>query len=114
MALLVLVASYFAAVRLGAQTKLRILALDVLKTAKRIFGMLDFRYYAFPDGSSAQGEVSPRLWPNRLGPTNTAEFVPELPNRRNLTDHEPCVYLTSQEFIQHLRPIFLWWFQLPV
>lgn len=50
MALLVLVAAYFTAVRLGAQTKLRILALHVLKAAKRIFGIPDFRYYALADG----------------------------------------------------------------
>jgi hypothetical protein len=46
MALLVLVAAYSTAVRLGAQTKLRILALHVLKAAKRIFGIPGFRYYA--------------------------------------------------------------------
>ena len=50
MALLVLVAAYFAAVRLGTQAKLKILALHVLKAAKRIFGIPDFRYYALADG----------------------------------------------------------------
>jgi len=50
MALLVLVAAYCTAVRLGAQTKSRILALHVLKPAKRIFGIPDFRYYALADG----------------------------------------------------------------
>ena len=53
MALLVLVAAYFAAVRLGAQIKLKILAAHVLKAAKRVFGIPDFRYYALADGIQA-------------------------------------------------------------
>jgi len=53
MAILVLVAAYFAAVKLGTQAKLKILALHVLKAAKRIFGIPDFRYYALADGIQA-------------------------------------------------------------
>ena len=50
MASLVLAAAYFTAVRLGTQAKLKILAFHVLKAAKRIFGIPDFRYYALADG----------------------------------------------------------------
>ena len=49
----VLAASYFAAVWLGAKTKLEILAMHVMDAAKRIFGIPDFRYYALADGISA-------------------------------------------------------------
>jgi len=47
---LVLAAVYFAAVYLGAGSKLQILASHVVRTAKRIFGIPDFRYYALADG----------------------------------------------------------------
>ena len=50
MASLVLAAAYFTAVRIGTQAKLKILALHVLKAAKRVFGIPDFRYYALADG----------------------------------------------------------------
>lgn len=50
MAALVLAASYFAALYLGYKDKLGILAFHVLKAAKRIFGIPDFRYYALADG----------------------------------------------------------------
>ena len=50
MASVVLAAAYFTAVRLGTQAKLKILALHVLKAAKRVFGIPDFRYYALADG----------------------------------------------------------------
>lgn len=50
MASLVLAAAYFNAVRLATQAKLQILALHVLKAARRIFGIPDFRYYALADG----------------------------------------------------------------
>ena len=49
-AALVLAASFFAAVYLGSRAKLEILAYHVLKAAKRIFGIPDFRYYALADG----------------------------------------------------------------
>ncbi len=52
-AALVLAASYFAAVWLGAKAKLEILAMHVMDAAKRIFGIPDFRYYALADGISA-------------------------------------------------------------
>jgi hypothetical protein len=47
---LVLASSYFAAVYLGMRAKLEILTAHVLKAAKRIFGIPDFRYYAIADG----------------------------------------------------------------
>jgi len=47
---LVLAAVYFAAVYLGTQPKLEIMATHILKAAKRIFGIPDFRYYALADG----------------------------------------------------------------
>jgi hypothetical protein len=50
MAVLVLCASYFAAVWLGTRTKLNILAMHAMSAAKRIFGIPDFRYYALADG----------------------------------------------------------------
>ena len=50
MAALVLAASYFGAVYLGRKAKLEILAFHVLKSAKKIFEIPDFRYYALADG----------------------------------------------------------------
>ena len=50
MAALVLAAACFAAVYLGTNAKLNILALHALKAAKRLFGIPDFRYYAIADG----------------------------------------------------------------
>ena len=47
---LVLAASFFAAVYVCTRAKLEILAFHVLKAAKRIFGIPDFRYYALADG----------------------------------------------------------------
>lgn len=49
MAALVLVSSYFAAVYLGMRAKPEILTAHVLKAAKRIFGIPNFRYYAIAD-----------------------------------------------------------------
>lgn len=49
-AALVLAASFFAAVYVGAKAKLEILALHVLQAAKRVFGIPNFRYYALADG----------------------------------------------------------------
>jgi hypothetical protein len=47
---LVLAASFFAAVYVGASFKLELLAFHVLKTAKCIFGIPDFRSHALTDG----------------------------------------------------------------
>ncbi|PIE59993.1 MAG: hypothetical protein CSA32_01245 [Desulfobulbus propionicus] len=50
MAVLVFAASFFAAVWLGTNTKLHILATHATIAAKRLFGIPDFRYYAIADG----------------------------------------------------------------
>ena len=50
MAVLVLAASYFAAVWLGTTAKLNILAMHAMTAARRLFGIPDFRYYALADG----------------------------------------------------------------
>jgi hypothetical protein len=47
---LVLAASYFASVVLDTKAKLKVLAGHVLRAAKRVFGIPDFRYYAIADG----------------------------------------------------------------
>ncbi len=44
MAVLVLAASYFAAVWLGTKAKLNILAMHAMSAAKRLPGIPDFRY----------------------------------------------------------------------
>jgi hypothetical protein len=45
-----LAVAYFAMVYLGIKTKLRVLARHVLKAARRLFGIPDFRFYALADG----------------------------------------------------------------
>lgn len=66
MAVLVLAASYFAAVWLGTTAKLTILAMHAMNAAKRLFGIPDFRYYALADGIKAifkrigKGPLHPR------------------------------------------------------
>lgn len=47
---LILAVSYFAAIVLDIGSKLRVTAAYVLKSAKRVFGIPDFRYYAIADG----------------------------------------------------------------
>jgi hypothetical protein len=47
---LVLAVVYFAMVYLVLKTKLRVLARHVLKAARRLFGIPDFRFYALADG----------------------------------------------------------------
>lgn len=47
---LILAVSYFTMAYLGIKTKLRILARHVLKAARRLFGIPDFRFYALADG----------------------------------------------------------------
>jgi hypothetical protein len=66
LAMLVFACSYFSAVWLGTKAKLRILAAHALKSAKRLFGTPDFRYYAISDGikeilwRAGQGTLYPR------------------------------------------------------
>lgn len=47
---LLLAVMYFAAVVLDTQEKLKVMAGYVLKAAKRVFGIPDFKYYALADG----------------------------------------------------------------
>lgn len=47
---LVLAVTYFTMVYLGLKTKLRVLSQHVLKAARRLFGIPDFRFYALADG----------------------------------------------------------------
>lgn len=47
---LVLAVTYFTMVYLGIKMKLRVLAKHVLKAARRLFGVPDFRFYALADG----------------------------------------------------------------
>jgi hypothetical protein len=64
---LVLAAMYFTAAVLGRKMKLKILAGHVLKAAKRLFGIPDFRYYALADGIC---EIC-REFPRRAGQSAT-------------------------------------------
>ena len=66
---LVLAAMFFTAVVLGNLLKLRILSVHVLKAAKRLFGIPDFRYYALSDGIRA---ILTRF-PNRSSPACYAQ-----------------------------------------
>ncbi len=50
MAVLVNAVAFFTAVVLGTRIKLEILATHLLKAAKRLFGIPDFRLYALADG----------------------------------------------------------------
>lgn len=74
MAALVLAAAYFAAVYLGTRAKMTILTLNVLKAAKRIFGIPDFRYYALADGireiltSGGKGLIRAPDWRSETNP----------------------------------------------
>lgn len=47
---LVLAVAYFTMVYLGLKTKLRVMTRHVLKAARRLFGIPDFRFYALADG----------------------------------------------------------------
>ena len=68
---LVLAAAYFAAVYLGTHSKLQILAHHVLKAAKRIFGIPDFRYYALADGiKEILNRTNKGTFPRKRDPTN--------------------------------------------
>lgn len=50
MMVLVTTVAYFATVYLGLKTKLRVLARHVLRAARRLFGIPDFRFYALAAG----------------------------------------------------------------
>jgi hypothetical protein len=50
MVTLALTAAFLAAVYLGKRAKLRLLAQHVLRSARRIYGVSEFRFYAVADG----------------------------------------------------------------
>jgi hypothetical protein len=59
-------AMFFATVVLGAKVKLAVLSSHILKAAKRIFGIPNFRYYAIADGIQA---ILARFQPFKPPPT---------------------------------------------
>lgn len=71
---LVLAVSYFAAIVLDIGSKLRVSAAHVLRAAKRVFGIPEFRYYAIADGLRSIFMRHPGK-PYRL-------FWPKLPQQR--------------------------------
>ena len=62
MVALVLLVVFFAAVKLGEELKLAVLARQVMSVAKRFFGVPDFHYYAIADG------IATLLQHSRRGP----------------------------------------------
>ena len=58
---LVMAVAYFTMAYLGLRTKLRLLAGHVLKAARRIFGIPEFRFYALADG------IKKRLFGQKAG-----------------------------------------------
>jgi DDE family transposase len=76
---LVLAAVHFAAVHLGTRPKLEIMAVHIIKAAKRIFGVPDFRYYALADGigkildRTDKGPYKKRVLPQK-GPQQLSLF----------------------------------------
>jgi len=71
MLVLVMGAMYFACVWLGDRLKLNILVHHALQSAKRLFGIPDFRYYAIADGikeifAGYRGKFSKKILPNPL------------------------------------------------
>ena len=57
---IVLAATYFTAVVLDAGLKLQVMAATLLRTAKRIFGIPDFRLYALSDSLKKLLQPTPR------------------------------------------------------
>ena len=60
MAVLVNAVAFFTAVVLGTRIKLEILSTHLLKAAKRLFGIPDFRLYALADGIREVCATAPR------------------------------------------------------
>lgn len=77
MVTLVLAAAYFAAVYLGKKVKLRLLQEHILRAAKRIYGIPEFRFYAVADGIKQLLYSSQRgLGPPLLRPGSQFLFLP--------------------------------------
>lgn len=62
---LLLAVFYFMAVRLDTQTKLKVMVAHVLKQAKRVFGVPDFKYYAISDGLANIFKRAPGAAPDK-------------------------------------------------
>lgn len=62
------VAFYFTAVMIGSVERLRVMAGYVLKAAKRLFGIPDFKYYALSDGLRAIFQRHPKRPDELFGP----------------------------------------------
>jgi len=71
---LVTAAMHFACVVLGTRAKLEVLAFRVLRAAKRLFGIPDFRYYALADGLREILTRHPRR-PPPPAPTRAAQMA---------------------------------------
>jgi len=74
---LVVAAMFFAAVVLGRKTKLKVLVSHALASAKRLYGIPDFCYYAVADGLRAIFSRHPRR--SRSPLTHHAQASPLLP-----------------------------------
>lgn len=72
---LLLVVFYFLAVVLDTSAKLKVMTGHILKQAKRVFGIPDFKYYALGDGISSIFKRSPGLLPNKSITTNPAQLA---------------------------------------
>ncbi|MCP4052634.1 MAG: transposase [Mesoflavibacter sp.] len=68
---LLLAVFYFISVKLDTDQKLKIMTGHVLKQAKRIFGVPDFKYYALGDGLSSIFKRSPGKMP-KIRPPNSS------------------------------------------
>jgi hypothetical protein len=75
---LVSAVSYFAAIVLDVGSKLQLTAAYVLKSAKRVFGIPEFRYYAIADGLKAIFTKHPGK-PYRMFGTKGPPQSPQLP-----------------------------------
>ena len=79
---LVLAVTYFTMVYLGIKTKLKVLSRHVLKTARRLFGIPDFRFYALAGWYSGTPFWPPeglrRLHPNAENRESADESVRSL------------------------------------
>lgn len=62
---LLLAVFYFMAVSLDTETKLKVMVAHVLKQAKRVFGVPDFKYYAISDGLANIFRRSPGTAPDK-------------------------------------------------
>jgi hypothetical protein len=77
MVTLVVAVAYFAAVYLGRRPRLRLLTQHILRSAKRIYGVPEFRFYAVADGIRQTSPVPKRgLGPPLLRPGDQFLLLP--------------------------------------